>query len=568
MTPTVTDRSEYRLTRHFFQGLFDLPFLSEGGGDGLVRTVIGTLAGVFAFSLVVVYRLFLGKYSALAMASGPEPYRRALLGDDLFLIGVAMLAAAIATVVVSASLFPDETDFRVLMVLPVTRTLVFGAKLAALALFVGLFVLVVHLALAPVVMITSAGRWAEHGILPRALAFWTASVMASVWASLAIVAVNGLLMLATPRARLRARASALRSLIVCGLSLSVPLVFRLSDAGPAMATRSTTLAFAPPAWFVGVERALLQDFDIYFLLLAQLGAAALVAAAAVAGLTYVVLYRRFDQVLLRAVEARRRVLWRPRLPARRDGFEAVRAFASLTLARSPLHQGIWFSLAACGAALVANGLLGADLVGWLRSSHPPSEDLVRDTIWAPLALVFFTSAAARATLVIPVDRGANWIFRMTESSSTRVGQMQAVEWTLWRLGVGTPLLLLLPLLWRVHGAAALVVTAVVAICGLILVELLLNDWRRIPFSCSYLPGKNAVAQTVLTSFVAFTLFTTVGRGLVWLSLRDATRAAATIAVLLIIAALLHRQRRAMWTMTPLMFEDELPSGVHPVRLSE
>jgi hypothetical protein len=569
MTLTVTDRPGYRLTRHFFQGLFDLPFLAEGGGDALVRTVLGTLAGIVAFGLIVVLRLFMVKYAGLSMASSQELYRRAVLGDDAFLIGVAMLAAAIATVVVSASLFPDETDFRVLMVLPVTRTLVFGAKLTALALFVALFVLVVHAALAPVVLVMSAGRWAEHGMPAHALAFWTASLTASIWASLAIVAVNGLLMLTTPRARLRGRAAVLRSLIVCGLALAVPLVFRLSTAGAAMTVRAPLLALAPPVWFVGVERVLLGEIDIYFLLLTQVAVAAFVAAATVASLAYVVLYRRFDQVILRADQAPRGVGWRrPRLVARHDGFEAVREFASLTFGRSPLHQGIWLGLASCGVALVVNGLLRADLLAWLRSGALPTPRLVSDTTWAPLALVFFTIFAARAALVVPVDRGANWIFRITESPATRVHQMQAVEWTLWRLGVGTPVVLVLPLLWRVHGASALVVACVVGLWGLILVELALKDWRRIPFSCSYLPGKHAVAQSVLSGLVAFTVFTTVGRGFVWLSLVDVRRAMSTLGILLAIAFALHKQRRKMWIDTPLMFEDEMPSGVHPVRLSD
>ena len=566
----MKDQPAYRLTRHFFSGLFDLPFLSEGGIEGLLRTVFGTLAGMVSFALIVVFRLFMAKYGGLAMASSPEPYRTALLGDEAFLIGVVMLVAAIATTLVSASLFPDETDFRVLMTLPVTRALVFGAKLAALALFVALFVATVHLALAPMVLIMSSGRWAEHGVLAHAVAFWISSLMASIWACLAVVAANGLLMLATPRARLRARAAALRSLILCGLALAVPLVFRLSDAGAGMSAQAGPIAFAPPVWFVGVVRVLLGEIDIYFLLLALTGGSAFVAAAAVAALAYLVLYRRFDQVLVRPVDPPGRTRRRLSLPlvSSQHAFEAVRAFTSITLARSPLHQGLWLGLAATGGALVMNSLLSAGVVGWIGSGAPPTRRLVSDTMWAPLALVFFTTLAARASLVIPVDKGANWIFRITESAALRVPQMQAVEWTLWRLGVAGPLLLLLPLLWKVHGPSSLVVAAVMGLCGLILVELLLGDWRRIPFSCSYMPGKNVMALTALTGFVAFTLFTVVGRGLVWLSLADGPRTVMTLGILGAIAFGLHRQRRSMWTETPLMFEDELPSVAHPVRLSD
>ena len=75
---------------------------------------------------------------------------------------------------VGHSLFPDETDFRVLMALPVPHHLVFGAKLLALGLFVGLFVTAAHAALLPLSILISLacrrGRamadsvWCLHGI--------------------------------------------------------------------------------------------------------------------------------------------------------------------------------------------------------------------------------------------------------------------------------------------------------------------------------------------------------------------------------------------------------------------
>ena len=61
-----------------------------------------------------------------------------------------MLVVAFATLLVSHSLFPDETDFRVLLALPVSRRLVFLSKLAALALFAGIFIVASHVAMLPV----------------------------------------------------------------------------------------------------------------------------------------------------------------------------------------------------------------------------------------------------------------------------------------------------------------------------------------------------------------------------------------------------------------------------------
>ena len=70
----------------------------------------------------------------------------------------------VVTVLVGHALFPDETDFRVLMALPLTERLIFGTKLLALALFAGLFIVAAHVALTPLFLLISMGRWAEHAL--------------------------------------------------------------------------------------------------------------------------------------------------------------------------------------------------------------------------------------------------------------------------------------------------------------------------------------------------------------------------------------------------------------------
>ena len=77
---------------------------------------------------IVLTRIFIVKYQALAGGVSAERYRRTLLGDDLFIIAVPMLVAALVTLLVSDLLFPDDRDFRILGPLPVRRGVVFGAK--------------------------------------------------------------------------------------------------------------------------------------------------------------------------------------------------------------------------------------------------------------------------------------------------------------------------------------------------------------------------------------------------------------------------------------------------------
>jgi hypothetical protein len=154
---------------------------------------------------------------------------------------------------------------------------------------------------------------------------------------------------------------------------------------------------------------------------------------------------------------------------------------------------------------------------------------------------------------------ANWIFRLTETDAARSEQMRAVERIVAGYAVGLPLVAALPVLWSVMGwKQAAIATLVAAFVGGVFVHAILLEWRRIPFTCSYMPGKRLIVYTVVLGFAAFVLFAAAGVRLVRAAL-DATEMAIAIGlVLLVIAAILRRKRIAEWKETPLMFEDELP----------
>jgi hypothetical protein len=65
------------------------------------------------------------KYTALSeIFTRRAPYRLAVLGDDALVIALPMLVVAFATLLVSHSLFLDETDFRVTAGEPIPAMLV------------------------------------------------------------------------------------------------------------------------------------------------------------------------------------------------------------------------------------------------------------------------------------------------------------------------------------------------------------------------------------------------------------------------------------------------------------
>ena len=192
------------LTRHFFTALFDFGFLSEAGVESLKRTLLGCLAGAIAVGLLLT-RVFMAKYGALS-AAPPEIYERAVIADHAFLMAVPMWIVAAAVGLVGHSLFPDQTDFRVLMAEPLSRQTIFASKLAALLLFVFLFIAATHAALVPLAALTMSGalKAGAGSLLALATAFVFSSVTGSICAALTVIAVHGTLMLLAPRSRLLA----------------------------------------------------------------------------------------------------------------------------------------------------------------------------------------------------------------------------------------------------------------------------------------------------------------------------------------------------------------------------
>jgi hypothetical protein len=419
------DRPAGLLTSHFFHALFDFGVFTQEGADAFVRVIIGLMSLLITFGLLLVY-MFGQKYAALSAAWSGESYATALLADTTLAIALPMWIVAFVTVLVSHSLFPDDTDFRVLIPLPIGRGVVFGTKLLALALFAGLFTLTSHAAVTPLVMLISAGRWAVDPPPLAVLAFWVAGVAGSAFALLAIVAVNGLLITCTPRDRVRAAASAMRTAMLGILVVALAFVIALPAQDVRFARHSRLLLLAPPAWFMGLNRVLLAHGDPYFVRLTHLAGWGVVSAGVVAVASYVTLYRRFDRVMLRSFAVSIGRWSRPgagETPAR----AAVRDFTAATLRRSALHQGVVTGLSACGVALALNSLLRNGALSWVEGSEVSSRGVVAAAAWIPFPLIAVLGIAARASLALPVEPEANWVFRMTEDTTLRSDQLHAAE---------------------------------------------------------------------------------------------------------------------------------------------
>jgi hypothetical protein len=233
-----------------------------------------------------------------------------------------------------------------------------------------------------------------------------------------------------------------------------------------------------------------------------------------------------------------------------------------------MHQGIVVALGAVGLGLAVNTFIRADFFQWLATADPPGTRLVIAAIWATVALMFVAVLAVRTALLVPVELKANWIFRIIEQDDRRVDQLKAGLRSVMTLGVVVPALVAAPVLWMVIGQDVFVVLASTILWGWLFVEILMRDWGRIPFTCSYIPGKGFLPQTILKGLGAFVAFTTFGSALARFAMIGFPVVLYFEAVVLIAAVALARRRLSLWRHTILSFEDDLPTDVNPLRLMD
>jgi hypothetical protein len=127
---------------------------------------------------------------------------------------------------------------------------------------------------------------------------------------------------------------------------------------------------------------------------------------------------------------------------------------------------------------------------------------------APLIMNFWMLCGERVLIAIPTDIRANWVLRLAAPDAHLLDVIRGVRMALL-LTVVVPVSATTGLLsisvwpWRAAATCAILTAA----AGLLLVDLLLVGLRKIPFSCTYYPGRSR-ARTLWPLYVAaFSLYT-------------------------------------------------------------
>jgi hypothetical protein len=170
----------------------------------------------------------------------------------------------------------------------------------------------------------------------------------------------------------------------------------------------------------------------------------------------------------------------------------------------------------------------------------------------------------RVVFALPLDLRANWIFRVTSGGSgtaDRTGSRRAM----WLLAVA-PVLAgeAAVCLWFWPSWQTLVHLTALGLLGLIVAELCLIRLEKIPFACSYLPGK--LRYTFVPLAVAALQFVTV-KGVLWecRAMQDWGTAVSMLTGLAGFWAVAAWVARREWNES--RFEEEFPPAVPGLGLS-
>ena len=563
------------LTRYFLDNLFGRQFLDEEGIMGLRRVLIFAATGAVSVALYVP-RILHKKYADLDALVGPEPYRQAIVSDTFLMICLIVMLSALIAALVAPAMFPTEVDYVTLTPLPLSRRRIFAAKVAAVLMFAGTVILAVVLFFAVSFPLFTHTRWSDEPEFVRIGSLAAATAAGAAFAFLAVMAVQGLILTVLPRGWVTRASMLLQSAAIGGLILMAPVVFNLASPQEwQRGWRAEWLLF-PPAWFLGVEQMLLGREQAWIATLGRLGLVGPAIAAAITIACYGWLYRRPERLaslppkapaeagLARrpapdaAVHRSNGPTYGPGTRGRRHGgaWTAVWGFLTSTLARNRLPQLVFLIAWASALAIVANNL--QDGLRHMESFRADAEETMASAaVSMPFVLMLLAAAGLRAAFLLPISLSANWMFRVTDFPRARAERLDAVEQAFIRLALLPALAMSAPVqIWVLGVERGLLALMVATLSAAVLLEFVLIGWRRVPFTCTWLPGKRPLPFAVMAvigvyavtaSVASFTTHTItyMPGGVVGLSV-----------VLASIAAVFRWGRKRSWARSPLEFEDE------------
>jgi len=402
---------------------------------------------------------------------------------ELSALSNMLLVVGLISVITWDATFPDRRDVMALGHLPVKSRTILLAKLTASGALVGLAITTLNFA--------SGFAWAlvfGAGSLLQSLhflaAFWFTIVAASTFLFAAVLAFQGFAALLLSRRKFL-QVSAVAQLLAFALFMSVyflepSLGLRGQLVDPA---NRALLTWSPVYWFLGLLNQLngtLPRELTWLAVRAWIGLAVALASAAAA-------------LLLCYLRTMKKTVEEPDLVPGAGGLHwtpgfgnslrsAVLNFSVRSLIRSRQHR-VLFAFYWSIAMAIALSCVRTELSG--EAPGAMTVDYLTSTFMIMTIAVF----GLRNVCALPISLNANWVLRVTQLRPT-IAYLAATRGVFLLLGAAPALTLSVLLAlryrpWEQVGAHL----ALLALLGWTFVEIAMIGFEKVPFTCSYLPGK-------------------------------------------------------------------------------
>lgn len=346
-------------------------------------------------------------------------------------------------------------------------------------------------------MVTVPQGGGLSGALRMFAVYWAIMFLAGLFVYCCMLSLQGFAAQLLPR-RLFLRASSWLQMAAFCVIVCVYCLQPMVPPDPGHASGHGLLGWSPSYWFLGLFQQWNGTLALGVLARrAWMGVGIALSATAVA---YALSYFRTIRKIVEEpdiVGGTGGGMWLPRIGSSVQ--TAIVQFSVRTLARSRLHRiilafylGVGFALV---IAMVKNGAPPNQLVD--APATDPWSQVNEPLLAATITMLGFAMIGTRVAFSIPLDLRGNWIFQATGSrrvpeclTAARRSLLLLSAAPLWIVSAGCCFWL-----WPWRAAAAHL--AILAGNALILAELCLHGFHKIPFTCSYLPGKSQVHLAIL-----------------------------------------------------------------------
>ena len=497
------------LVRHFFGRFFDTESLSpQGDPQASMSQTLGVLAAPSAFFVLVFRPLTLVGWSLVWV-------RYIFLLFSMIVMGFIMVFEWDA-------LFPDRRDYQILTPLPLRLPTVFLAKVAALGIFLAVFLLDINF----LGVLLWPGVDGGDGFFAIFLVHITALLAGGLFSALAIGALHGLLITFLSGDLYRRVSITIQTVLMGALVMLLVLTLPMGQMiHGLLKSHSPALYWFPGFWFIGLyERLRPATHDAGLLALGGMAIQALWISAAVFLLTYLPGYRRHARKILEAPAPSPSgpgPLFRgvargiDKLFLRGPVESAVFHFIGQTITRSMKHRLFLATYGGFGAALAVMTLVSGP-TGLLR---------------LPLTLSFVLVSGLRAAFNFPSELSANWAFQISETAYAAEYVAATRKWI--ALCALLPLFAMLAVMEFACFAPALALLHVAFGFSLsvALTEAMFFGFRKVPFTCAHLPGKVNMSALVFLYIFGFTMYSRLTAGLeAWLAVRPVAATAFLVSL--------------------------------------